>query len=279
MKNDIHARVQEHYGKIAAKVSKKSKSSCCSGNCGCGDISDTAVNYKGQDLQNLPKEAINASLGCDNPLVYAELKEGETVLDLGSGGGIDVLIASRFVGDTGKIYGLDMTDEMLTLANQNKATMGVNNVEFLKGYIEEIPLPDESIDAIISNCVINLSTDKEKVISEAYRVLKPGGRVAIADIIALKEIPSHLKENMNLWAGCVVGSLPIHEYKAILQKTGFKHISIEPVHVYTKEVIRQEVLNEAQQEVADKAMQNLVQESDLHAIDGAFAGAQIKAWK
>ena len=271
MKEKIQAKIKERYGKIAAKVSRKTKSSCCSGGCGCGDISDLSVNYKDLDLHNLPKEAVNASLGCDNPLVYAELKEGETVLDLGSGGGIDVLIASRYVGDNGKIYGLDMTEEMLRLANQNKARMGVQNVEFIKGYIEEIPLPDQSIDAIISNCVINLSTDKEKVITEAYRVLKPGGRVAIADIVTTKEIPEHLKSNMDLWSGCIVGSLHVDEYKTLLRKAGFNNISVEPVHIYTKETIRQEVLSDVQN--------SLINESDLESVDGAFAGAQIKAWK
>ncbi len=273
MKNEMRARVKEHYGKIAARVSKKAKSSCCAGGCGCssGEITDTASFYKGIDLKDLPVEAVNASLGCDNPLVYAQLQAGETVLDLGSGGGIDVLIASKYVGQTGKIYGLDMTDEMLRLANENKAKMGVQNVEFLKGYIEKIPLPDESIDAIISNCVINLSEDKEKVIQEMYRVLKPGGRIAIADIVMLKGIPESLKRNTDLWSSCISGSMSVDEYKTNLRKTGFKQVSINPSHIYTKKVIQQEILNQEQMKQ--------IQATDLEAVDGAFAGAQIKAWK
>jgi arsenite methyltransferase len=273
MEKDIRAKVEEHYGEIAANVSKESKSCCCSNKSCCGDesISNTNTIYKEENLNDLPFEAINASLGCANPFVFAELKKGETVLDLGSGGGIDVLTASKYVGDTGRIYGLDMTDEMLKLANKNKEKMGVANVDFIKGYIEDIPLKDNMIDAIISNCVINLSADKEKVISEAYRVLKPGGRLAIADIVSIREIPGDLKNNEELWCGCVSGALSVEEYKKILEKEGFKNISIEPVHIYTKSVIMQEILDNESKDKYDESL--------LDSLDGAFAGSQIKAWK
>ena len=175
MATNIRKTVRDRYGKIAAEVGKNGKGGYCSSACCCGNqgqgITDTAINYAGMELSSLPRDAVEASLGCANPLVFAKLREGETVLDLGSGGGIDVLMASRFVGDTGKVYGLDMTDEMLQLANRNKAEMGVTNVEFIKGYIESIPLQDGSVDAVISNCVINLSEDKEKALHEAYRVI------------------------------------------------------------------------------------------------------------
>lgn len=273
MEKDIREKVKEHYGEIASKVSKESKSSCCSSKSCCGDdsISNTNTIYKEENLNDLPVEAINASLGCANPFVFAGLKKGEVVLDLGSGGGIDVLTASKYVGETGRIYGLDMTDEMLKLANKNKEKMGVTNVDFIKGYIEDIPLKDNIIDAIISNCVINLSADKEKVISEANRVLKPGGRLAIVDIVSLREIPDEIKNNNVLWCGCVSGALNIEEYKKILKKAGFKNITIEPVHIYTKSLIIQEILEPELKEKYDESM--------IDMLDGAFAGAQIKAWK
>ena len=264
-------KVQDHYGKIAANVSKKAKSSCCSGGCSCSGITDTDTFYDTVDVRSLPIEAVNASLGCDNPLVYAQLQEGETVLDLGSGGGIDVLIASRYVGSNGKIYGLDMTEEMIELANKNKAKMGVSNVEFIKGYIEEIPLPNESVDVIISNCVINLSEDKERVISEMYRVLKPGGRIAIADIVMLKEIPESIKKHPDLWSSCISGSLTTEEYSRHLVQSGFHDVTITPARVYTKQVIQKEILS---QEHLDR-----IDNIDLDIINGAFASAQIKAKK
>jgi len=271
MKEDIKANVKEHYGKIASQVTSSSKSSCCSSKSCCDEISENSKLYKGEDLSNLPIEAINASLGCANPIVFAELKKGEIVLDLGSGGGIDVLIASKYVGNTGKIYGIDMTDEMLKLANANKEKMGIKNVEFIKGYIEDIPLKDNTIDVIISNCVINLSENKYNVISEAYRVLKPGGRIAIADIVLLKDIPDKIKGNRDLWCGCVAGSLSIDEYERILKNAGFTDISIEPIHIYTKSIIQNEILN------SNPDVLNSI--SDLDSLDGAFAGAQIKAKK
>jgi ubiquinone/menaquinone biosynthesis C-methylase UbiE len=202
--------------------------------------------------------------------VFAQIKEGETILDLGSGGGIDVLMASRFVGDKGKVYGLDMTDEMLRLANDNKAKMGVTNVEFIKGYIESIPLQDETVDAVISNCVINLSDDKEKALSEAYRVIKQGGRLRVADVVSLKEINPEFRKNAEMWCGCLAGTITIEEYTSILQKCGFTNINIEIAHVYTKEIIRSEFLEDSDFDVDN---------AQLDALDEAFAGALIHADK
>lgn len=261
---DVKEKVKEYYGNIASNVNESSKCSCS-----CDKISNSI--YDGVDLDTLPKEAINASLGCANPLVFAELKEGEIVLDLGSGGGIDVLMSSKFVGESGKIYGLDMTDEMLNLANKNKEKMGVKNVEFIKGYIENIPLPDESVDVVISNCVINLSENKEKALSEAYRVLKKGGRLAVADIVSLKEIAPELKKQAELWAGCIAGTISIENYTNILDSLTFKNISIEPVHVYTKDVI--------QGLIEEKQFLTELKNIDLDSIDSAFAGSHIKATK
>ncbi|EKE03369.1 MAG: hypothetical protein ACD_20C00211G0003 [uncultured bacterium] len=260
MEFDIKETVKEFYGGIASDVSK-GKKSCCA----CDEISKTSRIYDGANLDELPIEAINVSLGCANPLVFAGLKEGETVLDLGSGGGIDVLMSSKYVGKTSRIYGLDMTDEMLALANKNKEKMGVTNVEFIKGYIENIPLPDKTVDVVISNCVINLSEDKKKALSEACRVLKDGGRLAIADVVSLRDVSPELKKQAELWAGCIAGTISIEEYTNILKDLGFKNIQIEPVHVYTKSII--ESLMEEKQSL------------DLDLLDGAFAGAHIKAVK
>jgi ubiquinone/menaquinone biosynthesis C-methylase UbiE len=278
MSYDVKKKVKEYYGGIAKSVNSSEKSSCCGGSGCCsgsscgGSISDNSVIYNGEDLANLPIEAVNASLGCANPLLLAQLKEGEVVLDLGSGGGIDVLLATRYVGSKGKIYGLDMTDEMLELANKNKMKMGVENVEFLKGYIEDIPLPDHTVDAVISNCVINLSDDKEKALSEAYRVIKEGGRLAISDIISLKQVPGEIRKMAEMWVGCIAGSLSIEEYRRILERVGFKNIEITPVHIYTKDVVS-DVLRQ----------KNYVPKIDvqeiLERVDGAFAGAYIKAVK
>jgi len=249
MNANIRDIVRQQYGKVAEN--------CC--NCSNQGISDTAINYADMELSTLPKEAVEASLGCANPLVFAQLAEGETVLDLGSGGGIDVLIASRLVGDGGKVYGLDMTDEMLRLANNNKSKMGVTNVEFLKGYIEDIPLPNNTIDAVISNCVINLSTDKEKALSEAFRVIKPGGRLRIADMVNIKEIAPKLRKDAEMWCSCLAGTITVDEYKSILKKCGFANIDIEIIHVYTKETIGID--------------------ADWGDIDEVFAGALISADK
>lgn len=283
MDKDIRTKVKNRYGSIAKSVGTKNPTSCCGSNskssCGCGSShqgvnSIGGANYTEKELQNLPNDAISASLGCANPLVFAELKPGETVLDLGSGGGIDVLLASKFVGDTGRIYGLDMTDEMLALANKNKLKMGVTNVDFLKGYIEDIPLKDGIIDAIISNCVINLSGDKQKVFQEAYRVLKPNGRLAIADIVRLKEVPEQILQSVELWSSCVAGALDINDYKSMLEEVGFKDIVIEPIHIYTKDMISDLIPDEKASKTA------LIREKRfLDSIDGEFAGAHVKAVK
>ena len=273
METNIRETVQERYGKIAEDfINKEQSGGCCSSAGGCCNqgITDTSINYADIELSALPREAIEASLGCANPLVFARLKEGETILDLGSGGGIDVLMASRFVGDTGKVYGLDMTDEMLRLANDNKAKMGVTNVEFIKGYIENIPLQDESVDAVISNCVINLSEDKEKALSEAYRVIKQGGRLRIADVVNLKEVNPEFRKNLEMWSSCLAGTITIDEYESILRKCGYSNVKIEIVHVYTKEIINSEFLNELKSNADD---------SELESLDGAFAGALISADK
>lgn len=262
---DVKNKVKEYYGGIATSV-QKSPSSCGCGSSCCDEISGDL--YEIEYLKELPKEAISASLGCANPLVMAELKEGETVLDLGSGGGIDVLISSRYVGETGKVYGLDMTEEMLALANQNKARMGTQNVEFMKGYIENIPLESNSVDVILSNCVINLSEDKPRALAEAFRVLKPGGRLAVADIISLREVPRELRKIAEMWAGCMAGTLHEKEYRLLLEEAGFEEIEMIPVHIYTKAVIEDMI-----------QQKNISVSFDLEALDGAFAGAYIKAVK
>lgn len=272
MEFDVKSKVKEYYGGIASKVDNGAASCCCSSSSCCGDVSKSSLIYEGENLGDLPKEAVEASLGCANPVLFAELKKGETVLDLGSGGGINVLMAAKHVGATGRVFGLDMTDEMLKLANKNKERMGVTNVDFLKGYIEDIPLKDGLIDVIMSNCVINLSDDKEKALAEAYRVLKNGGRFAIADIITMKEIPMELKEKAGMWCGCLGGTLTAEEYREILEKVGFKDIEVEPVHIYTKSIIENTFLK-------DKYLGDVVDGIDLDVIDGAFAGAYIKARK
>jgi len=230
---DIKETVKEKYGQAALRVF--TGGSCC---CGAAPADQhtadpiTSKLYEDAQLGELPDTAVLASLGCGNPTALAQLKAGETVLDLGSGGGIDVLLSARRVGATGKAYGLDMTDEMLALANENKRKSGIENVEFLKGEIEHIPLPDNSVDVIISNCVINLSADKDQVIAEAFRVLKPGGRFAVSDIVTRGEIPVEIRKNMLLWAGCVAGALEENDYKAKLARAGFEQIGIEPTRVY-----------------------------------------------
>lgn len=272
MENDVRSSVKQTYGNIAKNIQE---SSGCG--CGCSPTPTSARSsnpvYEIIDLENLPPKAVEASLGCANPLVLAALQAGETVLDLGSGGGIDVFMASQSVGNTGKVYGLDMTDEMLALANENKQKMGISNVEFLKGYIEDIPLQDESVDVIMSNCVINLSEDKNRALSEAYRVLKKGGRLAIADVVTMKDIPDEIRQKAAMWSSCLGGTLKIDEYQNILQAVGFEYIDIEPVHVYTREFITS--LS------ACSCFEPLLQdvEIDLDALDGAFAGALIKAKK
>ncbi|HEX5431413.1 MAG TPA: arsenite methyltransferase [Bryobacteraceae bacterium] len=229
---DIREIVKEKYEEAARRAS--SGSGCCGSALSGGNCGDpiTANLYNANQQGEVPEQALLASLGCGNPTALAELSPGEIVLDLGSGGGIDVLLSARRVGPTGKAYGLDMTDEMLALANENKRTAGLENAGFLKGEIEDIPLPENSVDVVISNCVINLSADKDRVLREAFRVLKPGGRLAIADIVARGEMPAGVRRNMLLWAGCIAGALEEHEYRGKLAAAGFEAIKLEPVRVY-----------------------------------------------
>ena len=234
----LKSTVKEKYAQAALRVSEGSTAAtCCGSGACCGATTETwdpitSELYDDQQKAGIPAEALLASLGCGNPTALAELKEGETVLDLGSGGGIDVLLSAKRVGPTGKAYGLDMTDEMVALANENKRKAGAENVEFLKGEIEQIPLPDASVDVIISNCVINLSGDKRKVLKEAYRVLKPGGRFAVSDVVVRGEVPAVVRTNMELWIGCLAGALEEREFLDLLREAGFKKASIEPTRVY-----------------------------------------------
>jgi arsenite methyltransferase len=234
MSISIKATVQEKYGEAARRVSTGEASSCCGASACCGTDFDPITKDLYDDSQRsvLPDMAVRASLGCGNPTALAELKPGETVLDLGSGGGIDVLLSARRVGPTGKAYGLDMTDDMLALARQNQKKAEVENVEFLKGEIENIPLPDNSVDVVISNCVINLSADKDRVLREAFRVLKPGGRFAVSDVVVRGDVPDAIRKSMLLWVGCIAGALRDYDYVAKLAKAGFESINIEPTRIY-----------------------------------------------
>ncbi len=233
----IKASVQDKYAEAATKVLGGAAASCGpSGACGCDPV--TANLYDSAELATLPEGAVLASLGCGNPTALAELREGETVLDLGSGGGIDVLLSAQRVGPRGKAYGLDMTDEMLALARENQRKAGVTNVEFLKGEIENIPLPAASVDVIISNCVINLSADKRRVIGEAFRVLAPGGRFAVSDVVCRGEIPDAVRRSMELWVGCVAGALEEQEYRRLLTTAGFVDVAVEPTRIYQFEDAR-----------------------------------------
>ena len=237
---DITDIVKEKYGQAAMRVAAGTGSACCGAapsNCASPDPI-TGNLYDAGQTGGLPAEAVLASLGCGNPTALAELKPGETVLDLGSGGGIDVLLSARRVGPTGKAYGLDMTDEMLALANENKRRAGADNVEFLKGHIENIPLPDNSVDVIISNCVINLSANKDRVLAEAFRVLKPGGRFAVSDVVTRGEMLPEIRQSVLLWVGCIAGALEENEYQARLAAAGFEAISIEPTRIYRAEDAR-----------------------------------------
>ena len=249
--SDVTKVVKERYGKAALQVMNGGASTCCvpatqaSSCCGASPIVPGAVDpitanlYDAQQTSGLPAEAVLASLGCGNPTALATLLPGEVVLDLGSGGGIDVLLSARRVGPSGKAYGLDMTDEMLALARENQRKSGLDNVEFLRGQIEDIPLPDGSVDVIISNCVINLSADKDRVLNEAFRVLKPGGRLAVSDVVVRGEIPPEIRRSVELWVGCVSGALDELVYVEKLQRAGFADVSIEPTRVYRAEDARE----------------------------------------
>jgi len=230
---DFKEVVREKYGQAALRV-QKGGSSCCGAAPASGLSCDpiTSNLYDPAQAAQIPEEAMLASLGCGNPTALAQLNPGETVLDLGSGGGIDVLLSAKRVGPTGKAYGLDMTDEMMALANENKRKAGAENVEFLKGEIENIPLPDNSVDVIISNCVINLSADKDRVLREAFRVLKPGGRLAVSDVVTLGAIPDQIRQRVLLWVGCIAGALDENEYRAKLTAAGFEKVEVEPTRIY-----------------------------------------------
>src|SRR5687767_6106362 len=226
--------VQQKYGEAARAVRTGSKAHCGCGTSSCCDTDPITSNLYDQDqAAAIPETALQASLGCGNPTALAELKPGETVLDLGSGGGIDVLLSARRVGPTGKAYGLDMTPEMLALAEENKRASGLANVEFLRGEIENIPLPDNSVDVVISNCVINLSGNKSRVLQEAFRVLKPGGRFAVSDVVVLGEVPDGIRKSMEMWVGCVAGALTDVEYVNTLTRAGFEKIALETTRVYS----------------------------------------------
>ncbi|MFN7977621.1 MAG: arsenite methyltransferase [Vicinamibacterales bacterium] len=266
---EIKTTVKEKYGAAATRVASGAQTiGCCGSPSGCGPDPITSNLYELSEQAGLPAEAIAASLGCGNPTALAELKAGETVLDLGSGGGIDVLLSARRVGPTGKAYGLDMTDEMLALANENKKKAGAENVEFLKGEIEHIPLPDNSVDVIISNCVVNLSGDKPRVIREAFRVLKPGGRFAVSDVVVKGEVPADIRKNMELWIGCVAGALEEAEFRQLLSGAGFSNVDIEPTRVY-KAADAQQFLAEA----------GLDRPGLAESIDGRFMSAFVRATK
>jgi ubiquinone/menaquinone biosynthesis C-methylase UbiE len=235
---DTKSLVKEKYGTAARQVSEASNAACCTPGFSCCDPITTNL-YDEAEKIGLPAKAVLASLGCGNPTALIELRPGEIVLDLGSGGGIDVLLSAGRVGPTGKAYGLDMTDDMLALARENQRQAGVENVEFLKGEIEDIPLPDASVDVVISNCVINLSADKGRVLREAFRVLKPSGRFAVSDVVARGEVPEPVRQSMALWVGCIAGALEEEEYKTKLAQAGFTDISVEPTRVYDIEDARQ----------------------------------------
>ncbi|MCE5189883.1 MAG: arsenite methyltransferase [Eubacteriales bacterium] len=268
----IQEEIKKRYGRIARRVSGKRSGGCGCGAGGCCPTPPAEANgYRASELADLPEDAIRASLGCSNPVALANLQPGETVLDLGSGGGIDVLLSARLVGETGRAYGLDMTDDMLRLANRNLKKSGLTNVTFLKGYIESIPLENETVDVVTSNCVINLTEDKFVALSETYRVLKKGGRLAIADIVQLKPVPDSVKKSIELWVGCVSGALTLEAYEDTLRRAGFTQIEIQPVGVYEKSLI---------EEIAhDKKLQGLYSEQDADLLDGAFASAHVKAKK
>lgn len=236
---NIRDTVKEKYGSAALRIATGG-SSCCGATPATGSGDPITSNlYDAAQSSQIPTEAMQASLGCGNPTALAKLNAGETVLDLGSGGGIDVLLSAKRVGPTGKAYGLDMTDEMLALANENKRKAGVANVEFLKGEIEHIPLPDNSVDVVISNCVINLSSDKDAVLREAFRVLKPGGRFAVSDVVTRGEMPAEIRKSVLLWVGCIAGALEENDYLGKLAGAGFEQVEIEPTRVYRVEDARE----------------------------------------
>ena len=267
--NNVKDIVKEKYGETARRVATGSGSaSCCGADACCDTDPITSDLYDAAQKSGLPEKAVLASLGCGNPTALAELKPGETVLDLGSGGGIDVLLSAKRVGPSGKAYGLDMTDDMLALARDNQQKAGVENVEFLKGEIENIPLPDNSVDVIISNCVINLSADKDRVLREAFRVLKPGGRFAVSDVVVRGKVPEEVRKNMLLWVGCIAGALEDDQYAAKLATAGFQGIEIEPTRIYSIEDARTFLSG-----------QGIDVDAMAPAVDGKFMSAFVRAVK
>jgi arsenite methyltransferase len=265
---DIKEVVKQKYGEAALRV-KSGGSSCCgaSSGSGCGDPITSNL-YDGLEASQIPEEALLASLGCGNPTALAQLNPGEIVLDLGSGGGIDVLLSAKRVGPTGKAYGLDMTDEMLALANQNKRKAGLENVEFLKGEIEDIPLPDSSVDVIISNCVINLSADKDRVLRQAFRVLKPGGRFAVSDVVTRGEMLPEIRQSVLAWVGCIAGALEENEYRGKLGAAGFEQIDLQPTRIYRTEDAREFLTG-----------QGIDVDALAPQVDGKFMSAFVRAVK
>ena len=268
MSEAIKDAVKARYGDAARRVVSGAQGSCCGSTCGTESDPITRDLYDKSQTSIVPETAVKASLGCGNPTALAQLNPGETVLDLGSGGGIDVLLSARRVGPAGKAYGLDMTDEMLALARENQKKSGIENVEFLKGEIENIPLPDSSVDVIISNCVINLSADKDRVLREAFRVLKPGGRFAVSDVVVRGEVPEEIRQSMLLWIGCIAGALQEGEYRAKLSAAGFEQITVEATRVYRVQDAR-EFLTSHEVDVDRIAP----------AVDGKFMSAFVRAIK
>jgi arsenite methyltransferase len=266
--SEIKEAVQARYGEAARRVTAGGGTCCGTSPCGGDPDPITRDLYESAQTSILPENAVKASLGCGNPTALAQLTPGETVLDLGSGGGIDVLLSARRVGPSGKAYGLDMTDDMLGLARENQKKAGVENAEFLKGEIENIPLPDNTVDVIISNCVINLSADKDRVLREAFRVLKPGGRFAVSDVVVRGNVPDEIRQSMLLWVGCIAGALEENEYRTRLGAAGFEQITLEPTRVYRIEDAREFLANH-QIDVDAVAPQ----------VDGKFMSAFVRAVK
>ena len=265
---NIRETVKEKYGRAALRVKAGGSSCCGASSSGRGDDPITSNLYDANQTDEIPQEAVLASLGCGNPTALAKLNPGEVVLDLGSGGGIDVLLSARRVGPTGKAYGLDMTDEMLALANENKKKAGAQNVEFLRGEIEHIPLPDNTVDVIISNCVINLSADKDAVLREAFRVLKPGGRLAVSDVVTRGEILPEIRKNVLLWVGCVAGALDETEYRNKLRTAGFQQVDLEPTRIYRAADAREFL-----------ATEGIDADAIAPEVDGKFMSAFVRAVK
>jgi arsenite methyltransferase len=268
MDGSVKEAVREKYGAAARQAASGDAVTCCSSTC-CGAADPVTKDlYDEEQKHAVPEKALLASLGCGNPTALADLKPGETVLDLGSGGGIDVLLSARRVGPAGKVYGLDMTDDMLALARENQRKAGIENVEFLKGEIESIPLPDGAVDVVLSNCVINLSSDKDRVLREAFRVLRPGGRFAVSDVVVRGEVPEAVRRSMELWIGCVAGALEESEYVEKLERAGFRGVSLEPTRVYG--------VDDARQFLAGRGIDV---EEVAPRIEGRFLSAFVRATK